>query len=94
LPLLKWPSSLPLNGESADIAGLVKEYKHYLRVSKIPKLLFYGEPGAFLPKSTVKWCIDNLLPLTTVNIGPGIHFLQEDNTDLIGRQIHHWLKLY
>jgi len=33
---------------------------------------------------------DNLMNLETVHIGPGLHFIQEDNPDAIGEAISDW----
>jgi haloalkane dehalogenase len=93
LPLFRWPSLVPFKGEPIGMKLLVNNYKTALAASNIPKLLFYAEPGAFMPKSVVKWCIDNIKNLTTVNIGPGVHFLQEDNPNLIGKYIESWMRV-
>ncbi len=38
----------------------------------------------------VDWSKEHLPKLTTVDIGQGIHFLQEDNPHLIGRELAAW----
>jgi haloalkane dehalogenase len=38
----------------------------------------------------VKWCVDHLKNLKTVNIGPGLHYIQEDNPHLIGEKLAKW----
>jgi haloalkane dehalogenase len=38
----------------------------------------------------VEWCQQNLKNLRLVNIGQGIHFLQEDNPHLIGSELANW----
>src|SRR5215469_5602019 len=68
----------------------VREYNQKLRLSNIPKLLIYGEPGALITKPMVDWCVKNLSNLTTANIGAGIHYLQEDNPHAIGLEIAKW----
>ncbi len=40
----------------------------------------------------VEWTKQNLKNLKTVDIGAGIHFLQEDNPDLIGSELADWYK--
>ena len=52
--------------------------------SDLPKLLSYGSPGALVSPQTVEWPRQNLKNLNTVNVGPGIHFLQEDKPHLTG----------
>lgn len=65
-------------------------YNRWLQKSNIPKLLIYGEPGILVPKPVVDWCMQNLSNLKAVNIGPGIHLLQEDNPHFIGQEIVKW----
>ncbi|MFB3098384.1 MAG: haloalkane dehalogenase, partial [Dehalococcoidia bacterium] len=62
----------------------------WLQQSDLPKLLFYGAPGAIAPPPLVEWSKQNLKNLKTVDIGAGIHFLQEDNPDLIGSELANW----
>jgi len=40
----------------------------------------------------VEWSIQNLKYLTTVDIGQGIHFVQEDTPHLIGYELAAWCK--
>ena len=54
-----------------------------LQESELPKLLFFAHPGGILRPAMVEWCKQNLKNLKTVDIGPGIHYLQEDNPQLI-----------
>ena len=60
---------------------------------KLPKLLFYGTPGALVSPAMVAWSKQNLKNLKTVDIGAGTHFLQEDNPDLIGSQLADWYRV-
>jgi len=63
-----------------------------LKQSELPKLLFYATPGGLTPAAMVQWCRSNLKNLKTVDIGPGSHYLQEDNPDLIGSELADWYK--
>jgi haloalkane dehalogenase len=91
-PLWRWPNELPVEGKPEDVTRAVSEYNRKLQLSNIPKLLLYGEPGGIITKSVVDWCVKNLSNLTTANIGPGIHYLQEDNPHAIGLEIVKWYK--
>ena len=53
----------------------------------MPKLMLYARPGFFADASTVQWAQQNLKNLKAVDIGPGIHWLQEDNPHLIGSEL-------
>ena len=89
-PLWRWPNEVPVAGEPADVAQAVETYSHRLRESELPKLLLYATPGAILGAPMVDWCRRKLKHLKTVHVGPGIHFLQEDNPHLIGAELADW----
>jgi haloalkane dehalogenase len=78
---------VPIEGQPADVTEAVAAFNQKLQQSRLPKLLFYGTPGALMPAPMVEWCRQNLPNLKTVDIGPGIHFLQEDNPHLIGAEL-------
>jgi len=89
-PVWRWPNEIPIEGEPADVAKAVGAYNEWLQRSDLPKLLFHATPGAIMPAPLVDWCRQNLRNLKTVDIGPGIHFLQEDNPHLIGSELANW----
>ena len=91
-PVWRWPNELPIEGSPADVVTAVTAYNEWLQQSELPKLLFYATPGAILSESIVKWCKKNLKNLTTVDIGTGLHLLQEDNPHLIGQELANWYK--
>ena len=70
----------------------VEAYNRWLQQTELPKLLFYGDPGALIEAPVLAWCQKNLKNLKTVNIGPGRHYLQEDNPHLIGSELADWYK--
>nr|6Y9G_A Chain A, Ancestral haloalkane dehalogenase AncHLD5 [synthetic construct]6Y9G_B Chain B, Ancestral haloalkane dehalogenase AncHLD5 [synthetic construct] len=91
-PVLQWPRELPIDGEPADVVAIVEAYAEWLATSDVPKLLFYAEPGALISPEQVEWCRENLPNLEVVHVGPGLHFLQEDQPDAIGQAIADWLQ--
>ena len=91
-PVWRWPNEIPIEGEPADVAQAVESYNLKLQQSELPKLLFYAAPGAILQSILVDWCRSNLSNLKTVDIGQGIHYLQEDNPHLIGSELADWYK--
>ncbi|WP_158447936.1 hypothetical protein [Aquimarina longa] len=40
-----------------------------------------------MPEPVRNWVIENMPNLESVNIGMGVHFIQEDNPNLIGKRI-------
>ena len=70
----------------------VATYNQWLQETELPKLLFHGTPGALVPAPLIEWCRQHLENFSTVAIGLGIHYLQEDNPHLIGSELAHWYK--
>ncbi|MDA1093617.1 MAG: haloalkane dehalogenase [Acidobacteria bacterium] len=89
-PLWRWPNEIPLDGEPADVVELVQAYADWLQSSTVPKLLLYATPGAILRADMVTWCQTHINALTSVDIGPGLHFVQEDQPHAIGRALRDW----
>jgi haloalkane dehalogenase len=90
-PLWRWPNELPIAGEPADVIDAIATYSGWLQETEIPKLLFHATPGAISPPALVQWCVANLKNLETVDLGQGIHFLQEDHPHEIGEALADWL---
>ena len=91
-PLWCWPNEIPIEGEPSDVNEAVLKYNAKLVEWSIPKLLFYAEPGALLPKPAVEWCEVNLKNLTSINLGKGRHYLQEDYPHAIGEGLAEWYR--
>ena len=89
-PVWRWPNEIPGDGEPADGVELVGAYADWLGQSQVPKLLLYSHPGAILRSDLVEWCRQNVSALDTVDIGPGLHFVQEDRPHEIGKAIGGW----
>jgi len=69
----------------------VAAYADWLATSDVPKLFLKGQPGALLA------CGANLdtarsWPAQTEVTVAGVHFLQEDSPDEIGRAIAGWME--
>ena len=62
-----------------------------LDASSVPKLL-HAQPGAILRNDLVAWCREHLKNLTIVDVGPGLHFIQEDRPHEIGEAIRQWYR--
>jgi haloalkane dehalogenase len=91
-PIWRWPNELPIDGEPADIVKTMQDLNAWLEQSDLPKLLFYAEPGAIFPAEVVDTYRENLKNLKTINIGPGNHYIQEDNPHLIGSELADWYR--
>lgn len=89
-PLWQFPNQLPIEGEPAEIVEVVEKYHDWLLQTPLPKLLFWAIPGALIPPEKVTWYQQRLPNVKTVHIGAGIHYLQEDNPQLIGQELATW----
>ncbi|MFT5170475.1 MAG: haloalkane dehalogenase [Candidatus Marinamargulisbacteria bacterium] len=91
-PVRQWPVEIPISGTPKATFDVISGYSQKLQESDISKLLFYATPGAIIDKKGLDWCKSNIKNLETVDIGEGIHFIQEDNPHLIGEKLAEWVK--
>src|ERR1700733_11737057 len=89
-PTLTWPRQIPVEGEPADVTAIVKAYAAWLGKRTIPKLFLKAEPGAILSNDTLVNLVRRWPALTEKTVA-GIHFVQEDSPDEIGRAIAGWM---
>ena len=89
-PVRQWPNEVPISGKPADNVAVIEAYRDWLTHTEVPKLLFYAHPGAIITEEQVAWCRENMSNLHAVDIGDGIHFVQEDNPELIGSELAKW----
>jgi haloalkane dehalogenase len=89
-PVWKWPNEIPIGGEPKNMHDIVSSYNQWLQTTEIPMLMIYATPGILGNEMAVQWAKDNIMNLETVNVGPGLHFIQEDNPDAIGEAISDW----
>jgi haloalkane dehalogenase len=90
-PTWRFPNELPIEREPGDVYSIVEEAHRALAQSSYPKLLFVGEPGGLVTPAFAESFANGLKNCKVVHIGPGIHYLQEDNPKAIGSGIHDWL---
>jgi haloalkane dehalogenase len=89
-PVRQWPREIPIDGSPSDVHEIVSGYSEKLQKSALPKLLFFATPGAIIDSKAVDWCKQNLENLETIDIGDGLHYIQEDNPHLIGEELAKW----
>lgn len=88
-PTLTWPREIPIDGHPADVDEIARGYADWLASSDLPKLFINADPGAILLGRQREFC--RSWPNQTEVTVPGIHFVQEDSGDAIGRAIAEWL---
>jgi haloalkane dehalogenase len=89
-PTLTWPREIPIEGDPADVTAIVDAYANWLK-SSVPKLFLKAEPGGILAGGKVLEHARSLPAQTEVTV-KGVHFVQEDSPDEIGRAIASWMK--
>jgi len=90
-PTLTWPREIPIEGNPTDVTEIVTAYADWLLTSNVPKLFLKAEPGGILAGGAVLDLARRLPAQTEVTVA-GIHFVQEDSPDEIGRAIADWMK--
>jgi haloalkane dehalogenase len=89
-PTLTWPRQIPIDGQPADVAAIVAAYADWLATSRVPKLFLKAEPGALLAGgANLDFC--RQWPAQAEVTVAGVHFVQEDSPDEIGRAIADWM---
>ena len=90
-PIRRFPEMLPLDPNvESEAYTVIQKLESALSEFKFPMLLVKGSPGAVIPESRVKWLQEKVPHLVVRDIGPGIHYLQEDNPKGIGNSIIEW----
>jgi haloalkane dehalogenase len=88
-PTLTFPREIPIEGEPADVVAIVTAYDEWLKTSSVPKLFLKAEPGGILSAGPDVDFARSLPAQTEVTIA-GVHYVQEDSPDEIGRAIADW----
>lgn len=89
-PTLSFVRQIPIDGEPADVAAIVSAYADWLANSPVPKLFVKGEPGGLLAHGANLEFAHGLPNQDEVTVA-GVHFVQEDSPDEIGRAIADWM---
>jgi haloalkane dehalogenase len=89
-PTLTFPREIPIEGEPADVNAIVNSYAEWLATSDVPKLFIKAEPGALLGGGANLESVRAWPNQTEVTVA-GVHFVQEDSPDEIGRAIADWM---
>lgn len=92
-PTLVWPQQVPIAGEPADTAQIITRNGEWLYSTELPKLMLTVTPGALMPEPVADYVKANARNLTTVELGQGVHFVQEDHPTAIGQVVSEWLGL-
>jgi haloalkane dehalogenase len=72
------------------VTAIAAAYADWLATSDVPKLFLKVEPGAFLADETLVSLVCKWPALTEMTVA-GVHFVQEDSPDEIGRAVAGWM---
>ena len=86
-PTLSWPRQLPIGGEPAEIVAITEANDAWLASTQVPKLFINVEPGTI---STEERDRCRSWPNTAEVTVRGLHFVQEDSPDEIGKALAVW----
>ena len=89
-PTLTWPRQIPIEGQPADVVAVVEDYSAWLAASKMPKLFINADPGSILVGRQREVC--RAWPNQTEITVKGLHFIQEDSPDEIGRAVAEFVR--
>ncbi|MBW2409840.1 MAG: haloalkane dehalogenase [Deltaproteobacteria bacterium] len=89
-PTLTWPRQIPIEGEPEEVVEIVTTYADWLSNSDIPKLFINADPGSILVGRARDFC--RTLPNQEEVTVKGLHFIQEDSPDEIGRSIEGFIR--
>jgi haloalkane dehalogenase len=89
-PTLTWPRQIPIEGEPADVVAIAAAYADWLATSAVPKLWLKAEPGGILASDAMVDSVRKWPNQAEVAVA-GVHFVQEDSPDEIGRAVADWM---
>jgi haloalkane dehalogenase len=90
IPIWSLARSVPVAGQPKEVWDGINEISESLKQSRLPKLLLYATPGGIVTADAVEWCRQNFKNFKSVDLGPGLHYIQETTPHRIGRELAHW----
>jgi haloalkane dehalogenase len=89
---LRWP--FQVLGPPDQISVNLEEFARHLpfvEQSPAPKLVIHASHGMLTP-ANVRWFVDRVPNVETVDIGDGYHYVQEENPGAIGHAVARWMR--
>lgn len=93
LPVLRWIQQIPVAGDPPLVDEIVRANQHVLLHGPAPRLLLHGTPGSVVGPAVVDHFRREATGLETADVGPGTHFLPEDQPGPIASAIRRWAGL-
>jgi len=89
-PVAQWPMEIPIDDQPADNAERIGANYNWLKTADTPVLLITADPGVIITKDARAEIAADIPRLEMVNIGSGMHYIQEVQPVLIGETIENW----
>ncbi len=91
-PVLAWPREVPIAGEPETTLRTLTDIEAFMAETQMPVLLAYASPGVLIPPQATAWYTQQIANIETAFVGQGLHFIQEDQPEAVGRAIADWLR--
>ena len=92
LPVWRFPNEIPVAAQPADVNAMLEVAFDALRASDYPKLFFTAEPGVTVTPAFAASFAASLRNCKLVELGAGMHNLQEDHPEVIGQSVAEWIR--
>jgi len=92
LPLKMWAAEVGLDRDRPYCDQAMEMYNAWLLSTEVPILETYGKPGEVSEEYDIRWRAERLKNHETAFVGIGLHFLQEDQPEAVGRAIGDWYR--
>ena len=88
--LYVWANQVPIEQQPSDVYDIATRFHEWLMATDVATLLFWATPGGIITPARAQWYEEHLKNVTVVNLGQGLHYLQEDHPRAIGVGIANW----
>jgi haloalkane dehalogenase len=92
VPMWRFSNELPIAGKPTDVYAAIEHAHRALSRSSYPKLLFVADPGVLVTPVFAGSFAKRLSNCRVVHLGAGLHYLQEDHPEAIGKATAEWIK--
>ena len=90
-PIWVWPQEGFLDPRKRNpVREAFEAWRDWLPTSNIPKLCLYATPGAGIKEKEATKIRETFTNTEVVNVGEGLHFIQEDCPHEIGEALSNW----